>query len=125
MFFNASGPSNFLTIGFLHLGVKMDDNNITINCLIVPIGKLMNILCIKVMQSITIYKASTYRELETVIQSRLEAPFNKIPLKFCIIQAGSDIEKEMDGYDTFDKIFTSTEEPKAEHFHITVYLWSE
>ncbi len=94
---------------------------ITLNCLIVPIGKLMNIPYIKVMQSITIYKASTYRELETVIQSRLGAPFNKIPLKFCIIQAGSDIEKEMDGYDTFDKIFTSTEEPKAEHFHITVY----
>jgi len=45
---------------------------ITLNCLIVPIGKLMNIPCIKVMQSITIYKASTYRELETVIQSRLE-----------------------------------------------------
>jgi len=125
MFFNASGPSNFLTIGFLHLGVEMDDNNITINCLIVPIGKLMNIPCIKVMQSITIYKASTYRELETVIQSRLGAPFNKIPLKFCIIQAGSGIEKEMDGYDTFDEIFTSTEEPKAEHFHITVYPRSE
>ncbi|PKK58989.1 hypothetical protein RhiirC2_763026, partial [Rhizophagus irregularis] len=77
---------------------------ITLNCLIVPIGKLMNIPCIKVMQSITIYKASTYRELETVIQSRLGTPFNKIPLKFCIIQAGSGIEKEMDGYDTFDEI---------------------
>src|SRR3954469_10453915 len=98
---------------------------ITLNCLIVPIGKLMNIPCIKVMQSITIYKAGTYRELETVIQSRLGAPFNKIPLKFCIIQAGSDIEKEMDGYDTFDEIFTSTEEPKAEHFYITVYPQSE
>ena len=99
----------------------MDDNNITINCLIVPIGKLMNIPCIKVMQSITIYKASTYRELETVIQSRLEASFNKIPLKFCIIQAGSGIEKEMDGYDQFSEIFSFDEEPKAEHFHFTVY----
>src|SRR5207248_8294616 len=98
---------------------------ITLNCLIVPVGKLMNIPCIKVMQSITIYKASTYRELETVIQSRLGAPFNKIPLKFCIIQAGSGIEKEMDGYDMFDEIFTSTEEPKAEYFHITVYPQSE
>ncbi|CAB4431706.1 unnamed protein product [Rhizophagus irregularis] len=85
---------------------------ITLNCLIIPIGKLMNILCIKVMQSITIYKASTYRELETVIQSRLGAPFNKIPLKFCIIQARSGIEKKMDEYDMFDGIFTSTEEPK-------------
>ncbi|GET64441.1 hypothetical protein RIR_jg6909.t1 [Rhizophagus irregularis DAOM 181602=DAOM 197198] len=34
----------------------------------------------------------------------------------------SGIEKEMDGYDTFDEIFTSTEEPKAEHFHITYYF---
>ena len=85
----------------------------------------MNIPCIKVMQSITIYKASTYRKLETVIQSRLEALFNKIPLKFYIIQAESDIKKEMDEYDTFDENFTSTEKPKAEHFHITIYLWSK
>ena len=121
MFFNASGPSNFLTIGFLHLGVKMDDNNITINCLIVPIGKLMNIPCIKVMQSITIRRGGCYNDLETAIQSRLGAPFNKIPLKFCIIQAGSGIEKEMDGYDQFSEIFSFDEEPKAEHFHFTVY----
>ncbi len=67
MFFNASGPSNFLTIGFLHLGVEMDDNNITLNCLIVPIGKLMNIPCIKVMQSITIGRGKGYSELETAI----------------------------------------------------------
>jgi hypothetical protein len=98
---------------------------ITLNCLIVPIEKLMNIPCIKVMQSITILKAGSYRELETVIQSRLGAPFNKIPLKFCIIQAGSGIEKELEGYDLFDEIFTSTEEPKAENFHITVYPRSE
>src|SRR5437763_16505319 len=96
---------------------------ITLNCLIVPIGKLMNILCIKVMQSITIYKASTYRDLETVIQSRLGAPFNQIPLKFCIIQAGSVIEREMNTHYNFIDYFT--EEPKAEHFHITVYPQSE
>ena len=98
---------------------------ITLNCLIVPIEKLMNIPCIKVMQLITIYKASTYRELETVIQSRLGAPFNKIPLKFCIIQAGSVIEREMELYDQFSEIFSFDEETKAEHFHITVYPRSE
>ena len=119
MFFNASGPSNFLTIGFLHLGVKMDDNNITINCLIVPIGKLMNIPCIKVMQSITIRRGGCYNDLETAIQSRLGAPFNKIPLKICIIRAGSVIEMEMDMHEDFIDIFD--EEPKAEHFHFTVY----
>ena len=123
MFFNASGPSNFLTIGFLHLGVEMDDNNITINCLIVPIGKLMNIPCIKVMQSITIRRGGNCSDLETVIQSRLGAPFNQIPFKFCIIQTGSIIEREMDTH--YDFIDYFTEEPKAEHFHITIYLRSE
>ena len=67
MFFNASGPSNFLTIGFLHLEVEMDNNNITINCLIVPIGKLMNISYIKVMQSITIRRGGGYSDLKTAI----------------------------------------------------------
>ena len=101
----------------------MTDENITLNCLIVPIGKLMNIPCIKLIQVITIHKNEGYSELEAVIQSRLEAPFNNIPLKICIIQAGSDIEKQMGGYDEISDIFT--EEPKAEHFHITVYPRSE
>ncbi|GET52886.1 hypothetical protein RIR_jg40156.t1 [Rhizophagus irregularis DAOM 181602=DAOM 197198] len=79
----------------------MDDNNITINCLIAPIGKLMNILCIKVMQSITIHRGGHYSNLETAIQT------------------GSIIEMEMDMHDDFINIFT--EEPKAEHFHFTVY----
>src|SRR3954454_2172611 len=97
---------------------------ITLNCLIVPIGKLMNIPCIKVMQSITIGRGRGYIDLLTAIQSRLGAPFNKIPLKICIIQAGSAIEKEMDVYrDPISNYFT--EEPKAEHFHITVYPRSE
>src|SRR6266542_1624297 len=120
MFFNASGPSNFLTIGFLHLEVEMDDNNITINCLIIPIGKLMNIPCIKVMQLITIGRGRGYSKLETAIQSRLEVPFNQIPLKICIIQAGSGIEMEMDVHDDFIDIFTK--KPKVEHFHFTVYF---
>ncbi len=93
---------------------------ITLNCLIVPIGKLMNIPCIKVMQSITIGRDRGYNELET---ARLGAPFNQIPLKICIVQAGSSIEMKMDIHDDFIDIFT--EEPKAEHFHITVYPWSE
>jgi hypothetical protein len=85
----------FSHYGFLHLGIEMTDENITLNCLIIPIGKLMNIPCIKVMQAITIRKHEGYAKLEAVIQSRLGAPFNNIPLKICIIQAGSVIEKEM------------------------------
>ena len=46
----------------------MDDNNITINCLIIPIGKLMNIPCIKVMQSITIRRGGGYSDFKTAIQ---------------------------------------------------------
>ena len=79
----------------------------------------MNIPCIKVMQAITVRKHEGSIDLETIIQSRLGALFNNTPLKFCIIQAGSGIEKEMEGYDQFSEIFT--EKPKAEHFHITVY----
>ena len=119
MYFNTSGPSNFLIIRFLHLGVKMDDNNITINCHIVPIEKLMNILCIKVIQLITIRKDGGYNNLETAIQSRLRALFNQIPLKIYTIQVRSTIEREMNMHEDFIDIFT--EESKAEYFHFTVY----
>ena len=64
----------------------MTDEKITLNCLIVPIRKLMNIPCIKVMQAITIHKHDGTSELEAAIQSRLGAPFNHIPLKIRIIQ---------------------------------------
>jgi hypothetical protein len=71
------------------------------------------------MQSITISKSSHYSDLKTAIQSKLGTPFNKIPLKICIIRAGSIIEIEIDMHKDFINIFT--EEPKAEHFHFTVY----
>ena len=54
----------------------MGDNNITINCLIVPIGKLMNIPCVKVMQAITVEKDECYSFLEAIIQSRLGLTFH-------------------------------------------------
>jgi hypothetical protein len=98
----------------------MDDNNITINCLIVPIGKLMNIPCVKVMQAITVEKDECYSFLEATIQSRLEV---EIPLKICIIQARSNNEEVMNSRANISDYFT--EEPKAEHFHITVYPRSE
>ena len=96
---------------------------ITLNCLIVPIGKLMNIPCIKVMQAITIYKYDDFSNFKDVIKSRLREPFDQIPLKICQIQHGSVIEKQMDPANCISDIFT--EEPKAEHFHITVYPQSE
>ena len=98
----------------------MTVEDITLNCLIVPIGKLMNIPCVKVMQVITIGKDEGYNILEATIQSRLGV---EIPLKLCIIQAGSNSEKVMDSSTPISDYFT--EEPKAEHFYITVYLRSE
>ncbi|GBC32911.2 hypothetical protein GLOIN_2v1571020 [Rhizophagus irregularis DAOM 181602=DAOM 197198] len=79
-------------------------------------GKLMNIPCVKVMQAITVEKDESYIMLEATIQSRLGV---EIPLKLCIIQAGSNSEKVMDSSTPISDYFT--EEPKAEHFHITVY----
>uniref|UniRef100_U9SFL1 Crinkler family protein n=1 Tax=Rhizophagus irregularis (strain DAOM 181602 / DAOM 197198 / MUCL 43194) TaxID=747089 RepID=U9SFL1_RHIID len=67
-------------------------DEITLNCLIVPIGKLMNIPCVKVMQAITVEKDESYIMLEATIQSRLGV---EIPLKLCIIQAGSNSEKNL------------------------------
>jgi hypothetical protein len=110
----------FSHYGSLHLGVEMADVNITLNCLIVPIGKLMNIPCVKVMQAITVEKDDSYIMLEAIIQSRLGV---ETPLKLCIIQAGSNSEKVMDSRTPISEYFT--EEPKAEHFHITVYPRSE
>ena len=98
----------------------MDDNNITLNCLIIPIGKLMNIPYIKVMQTIIVEKDECYSFLEAIIQGRLGVD---IPLKICIIQAGSNNEEVMNSRASISDYFT--EEPKAEHFHITVYPRSE
>ncbi len=97
----------------------MTDENIILNCLIVPIGKLINISYVKVIQVIAVHKYKGLNELQTAIQSRLETPFNNIPLKFCIIQTKNVVKKEMDRYNQISEIFT--EKPKAEHFHITVY----
>jgi len=65
-------------------------DEITLNCLIVPIGKLMNIPCVKVMQAITVEKDESYIMIEATIQSRLGV---EIPLKLCIIQAGSNSQR--------------------------------
>ena len=106
----------------LYLGIEMNLEKITLNCLIVPIGKLSNIPCTKVIQSITIYIYGEFSEIEAEIKRRLGEPFDEIPLKICQIQHGNVIEKQMDPDDLVSKFFT---EPKAEHFHITVYPRSE
>src|SRR5437763_9332274 len=105
MFFKFEWVKQFSHYRFLHLGVKMDNNNITLNCLIVPIGKLMNIPCIKVMQAITIHKHDKFEDLEAEIKSRLGEPFDQIP-QFCQIQSGSVIEKQMDRWGFISNFFT-------------------
>ena len=49
----------------------MADDTITLNCLIIPIGKLMNIPGIKVIQAVVVRKHDSPSELEAEIQSRL------------------------------------------------------
>ena len=61
----------------------------------------MNILCIKVIQSITIHKGGCYSDLKTAIQSRLGVPFNKISLKIYIIWVRNIIEMKMDIHKNF------------------------
>ncbi|CAG8646022.1 1258_t:CDS:2 [Acaulospora morrowiae] len=80
--------------------------------------KLMNTPCIKVMQAIRIHIQDDFSELEDAIKSRLGEPFDQIPLKICQIQHGSPNEKQMDPVKFISDIFT--EEPKPEHFHITL-----
>ena len=75
------------------------------------------------MQAITIYKYNDFSNFEDAIKSRLGEPFVQIPLKIYQIQHGSVIEKQMDPANCISDIFT--EEPKAEHFYITVYPLSE
>src|ERR1044071_10519402 len=89
------------SLWILYLGNKMTE--ITLNCLIVPIGKLMNIPCVKVMQAITIEKDECYSILEATIQSRLGV---EIPLKICIIQAGSNNEEVMNNRANISDYFT-------------------
>ena len=51
---------------------------ITLNCLIVPIGKFSNIPYTKVIQSITIYIYGEFSEIEAEIKRRLGEPFDEI-----------------------------------------------
>src|SRR5205814_8242625 len=75
--------SEFFSLYALYLGIKMSYDTIILNCLIIPIGKLMNISGIKVMQAIVVRKHEGARDIEAEIQSRLGAPFNKIGRASC------------------------------------------
>ena len=94
--------------------------NITLNCLIVPKGDLMNISFIKVMQAITINSSNHVSALKTAIQDRLGPPFNNVPLRICQIHLGSVVERQMDPQTPISSVFP--EEAKADHFNILVYL---
>jgi hypothetical protein len=97
--------------------------NITLNCLIVPKGDLMNISFIKVMQAITISSRNHVSDLETAIQDRLGAPFNNTPLKICKIHPGSVTEMQMQPQSLISAFFP--EEPLADRFNVLVYSLSQ
>ncbi len=58
---------------------------IILNYLIILIEKLINILYIKIMQVITIYKYDNFSNLENIIKSKLEKLFDQISFKICQI----------------------------------------
>ncbi len=62
----------YLKIKIALFGLK----KITFNYLIISIEKLMNISCIKVMQTITIYKYDDFSNFKNIIKSRLEELFD-------------------------------------------------
>ena len=71
MFFKCEWVKQISHYKFLYLGIEMTDKNIILNCLIVSIGKFMNIPCIKVIQVIAVCKYEGPNEFQTAIQSRL------------------------------------------------------
>jgi hypothetical protein len=76
-----------------------NDNNgidITLNCLIVPIGNLFNLPNNQVAQVITINTSQRVSRLENVIRSRLGPPFDNLYLTIREIHPGTVNERPMD-----------------------------
>jgi hypothetical protein len=91
--------------------------NITLNCLIVPVGDFNDVQCNAVHQTITISTGQHVSDLENAIRARLE--LEEVPLSLYQIHPGSVQEKKMDSEDPISKFFG--QQPGAEFFHVTVY----
>ncbi|PKB96263.1 hypothetical protein RhiirA5_435126 [Rhizophagus irregularis] len=98
----------------------MTDNNsieITLNCLIVPVGNLIGVLCSEVNQAITIKTNRPVSALEEAIQARLGIT-NSLSIRQ--INLSSVSERPMRSQTLISDFFNQP--PKAEFFHVTVYF---
>ena len=97
-----------------------NDNNgieISLNCLIVPVGDFNDVQCNAVHQTITISTGQHVSDLENAIRARLE--LEDVPLSLYQVHPGSIQEMKMDPAHLISEFFG--QQPQAEFFHVTVY----
>ena len=111
----------------------MTDNNdrdgidITLNCLIVPIGNLFDLPSNQVAQAITINTGRTVGGLEIAIRNRLNqlgllgVQFSNLSLSIRQIHPGTVSERPMNSQAYISDFFNDQFQPRAGHFHVTVY----
>ena len=98
----------------------MTDNNgieITLNCLIVPVGNLIGVPCSEVNQAIAIRTNWPVSALEGAIQARLGVT-NSLSIRR--INPGSVSEMPMHSQTPISEFF-SQQPQETEFFHVTVY----
>ncbi len=101
-----------------------NDNNgidITLNCLIVPIGNLFNLPNNQVAQVITINTSQRVSRLENVIRSWLGPPFDNLYLTIREIHPGTVNERPIDSQAFISIFFNNQSLPQANCFHVTIY----
>jgi hypothetical protein len=90
--------------------------DITLNCLIVPVGDFNNVQCNAIHQMITIRTSQPVSILINAIKDRLGL---NIELSIYQIHPRSIQEKKMEPQELISKFFG--QQPQAEFFHVTVY----
>ncbi|POG79190.1 hypothetical protein GLOIN_2v1765706 [Rhizophagus irregularis DAOM 181602=DAOM 197198] len=118
---------------FKEIRYTMTDNNdrdgidITLNCLIVPIGNLFDLPSNQVAQEITINTGRTVGGLEIAIRNRLNqlgllgVQFSNLSLRIRQIHPGTVSERPMNSQAYISSFFNDQFQPRAGHFHVTVY----
>ena len=100
------------------------DNNgidITLNCLIVPIGRFFDLPSNQVAQTVTINTRQRVSALEKAIRGQLEPPFDKIYVTVREICRGIGKERPMDFRDYISDYFNNQSQLRANRFHVTAY----
>ncbi|GES74098.1 hypothetical protein GLOIN_2v1789089 [Rhizophagus clarus] len=98
---------------------KESTNEITLNCIIVPIGPLHGLQLSEVIPVVTVNKNQTVSVLEVAIQNTLRAPFNSVRLK--LFQTPD--EMRMQPQDLVSSFFNT--QHRLEHYHIVIHPLQE